>query len=516
MMNPQAAGGSIDTDHTRAPDGPSVYCAPMMTRASSGETARFCWPILVAALLAPAGLAQAHGRPPFIGELRFHPTDPMTMVARATWGLVLTTDGGESWSWICATVTGADPTREDPAIHVTNDGAVLVGTFNGLARSTSDRCEFVHPAPELENVYVIDVFGRRSEADTVYAIVTSGGGDDFLYRSTDAGMTFEALGEPFGDGLLLERVRVAPSDGDVVYLSGAIPQSTPDSVRRAFFLRSADAGLSFVQTEVPLEDGERNLHLLDVDPTDPMRALVRVTRRITDTRPERVLLTEDGGATFVTAGRAPEVSDGAFTRDGTGAYVTSADVEGLFVSDDAGRTFTATTPGNFRCVETRGDELWLCAYELRDGYSLGRSQDGGETIEEELGFAEIFELPPCGGCTSVGYICPEWFPDLASDLRLVVDASLPDAATGAPRDAAAPDDCDIDAGPRPDSGPRPDGGIDNAMDAGPQPGMDGGPNGAPTPNCGCVVSTRSSAPTSGGLMLAGLALLGLRRRLQRR
>lgn len=435
-------------------------------------------------------VASAHGRPPFVGDLKVHPTDPDTLVARATWGLVLSEDGGESWHWICAAVTGADPTREDPAILVLADGSILVGTFDGLARSRPDRCEWTYPDAQLTDVFVIDLDARRAEPDTVYAVATSGIEPDQLYRSTDQGRSFEPVGAPI-EGILLERVRVAPSDANRVYLSGANP-SGPSGEREAYLLRSDDAARTFTEISIPLEDGERNVHLFAVDPTDPDRVLLRITRRITDDRPERLLLTQDGGTTFVTVLLARDLSDAAFSETGATAWASSRTLDGLFRSDDGGRSFTALAEGNLTCVEAHGDRLFTCVDELRDGYALGRSADQGTTIDPILHFSEIYELPDCPRCTAVGYVCPEWFPDLAFDLRL--DASTPppsNGMTGGPRDAAIPAECT-------------EGGAG---------GMDGGMGGGtpPTDPSGCACRATPTSPRGGWLPLLLLFGLGVLR-----
>jgi hypothetical protein len=322
-------------------------------------------------------------------------------------------------------------------------------------------------------------------------VVTSGIEPDQLYRSTDQGRRFEPVGEPVED-ILLERVRVAPSDPQRIYLSGANP-SGPSGDREAYLLRSDDAGATFARTRIPLEDGERNVHLLAVDPTDPDRALLRVTRRVTDDRDERLLLTEDGGETFTTAATARELSDAAFSEDGTRAWATSRTLDGLLRSDDAGRSFTPLAGGNLTCVEAREGELWTCADELRDERSLARSRDGGDTFEEVLHFSDVRELPDCPRCSQVGYVCPQWFPDLAYDLRLDAGASLPDGGTtGLPRDAAPPAECT-------------EGGV--PLDGG-AAARDGGPGGDGA-GCGCRAAGTRGHGRGRAPLLGLLGLLGL-------
>jgi hypothetical protein len=82
-----------------------------------------------------------------------------------------------------------------------------------------------------------------------------------------------------------------------------------------------------------------------------------------------VLETRDGGPRGVRRGRRPGLGRAA----GTSA--------GLFRSDDAGRTFTSLVdPLSVTCLHVRGDELWVCADEVRDPFSVAVSVDGGATL----------------------------------------------------------------------------------------------------------------------------------------
>lgn len=481
---------------------------------------RLLFALLAVALVLTPMSAHAHGRPPVVGQVRFHPTDPDFVLARATWGLVLTEDGGASWRWICAAVTGIDPTREDPATLVAPDGALLVAGFAGLSRSTPERCDFEF-VEELRDVYVIDLHARLGDPSTIWAVVTDGAGPDRVHRSDDGGLSFSPLGPPI-DNVLLERVRVAPSDAMRVYLSGAIPArsgaidagvevdggvvndgGTVTLPRRAFFLRSLDGGSSYEPILMFLEGEERNVHLLAVDPTNADRVLVRMTRRSIDPLPERVLLTEDGGDTWTTAMSARWISGGEFTADGATAYVTSTNLDGLWRSDDAGRSFAQVQTLSMPCLGVRDGEVWTCVDELRDGFAMGRSSDRGVTLEPVLRFDDIGELPDCPACSEVGYVCPGWFPDVVADLRLDAGGlDLPDGGTGRPRDAAPPITC-LDATISLDAGVGMDGDL---ADAGPGGGGDG---------CGCRASgSGRSSPALAAILIALVVSLRRRRRAQ--
>lgn len=261
-----------------------------------------------------------------------------------------------------------------------------------------------------------------------------------------------------------------------------------------FFLRSTDGGATYERIEMPLVEEERNVHLLAVDPTDADRVLLRMTRRSIDPRPERVLLTEDGGDTWETVALGRQISGAAFSDDGTRAWVTSRIIDGLFGSDDGARTFTQRQSLSLPCVSARGDEVWICVDELVEGYALGRSMNGGTSVDPMMSFANVYDLVPCADCSAVGHVCPEWFPDLVFDLRLdggtgstdFLDGSL----TGNPRDAGVRPECSLDGS--------------TGMDAGPEPEEPGG--------CGC----RATGSQRDGAAVVVLALLWLGYRRRRR
>lgn len=433
------------------------------------------WLVLGLLLLAPAPAA-AHGREPFVGRIALDPGSG-ALVARATWGLVLT-DDGDDWRWVCAAAMGTLPTREDPPLVLASDGAIVVGNIAGIWRSQGGRCGFERA---YDAASVIDLDARPSAPDELYALVSDG--VDHLERSEDGGRTWARIATR-PEGTVMERLRLAPSDPEVVYLSGVrlADASTPRAVG---VHRSSDGGRSFTGWEIPLLEGERNARLLAIDPTDPDRLLVHLTRRAVDGRPERVLLSEDGGRSFALVLEGLAVADAAFSADGARAWVALRASEGLHRSDDGGRTFTLAHEGDFPCVTASGDTLWVCVDETRDGYAVGRSTDGGDTVTPVLRFDDVRRLPDCPMCSEVAYVCPAWYPDLAFDLGHE-GAEAPDGGvTGAPRDVSPPAAC-VDGGPEPPS---------------------------PSEGCGCRAAGGASTPW---LALLLLSAAGLRSRRARR
>ncbi len=407
--------------------------------------------------LALPATVRAHGREPMIGQIAFDPADPDHFVMRGTWAFLTTHDGGETFTWSCAVAIAFDRLSEDPPIAVTESGRISLGTFDGLRRSTVRGCDYENGAGDSFGSYAIDVQRDPNDPRGLWVAMSPGDRGNTLLHSTNEGDAYE-LAYTFDAGVLLERVRVSPSDPMRMYVSGAIPRMGMEP-RHVFFFRSEDGGATFDSTEIPLMMDERNAHVLAVDPLNPLRALVRMTRVVTDEVPERLLLTEDGGLTFRTVLETLEIVAVVFSHDGQRVWAGSWD-GGLHRSDDAGATFTTIDADlRVRCLNERAtdsgeSELFVCVDELTNPYAVGRSYDGGETITPMWGFADVVNETGCDGCTVVGAICPSYWPDVLYDIATIggIDGGpAPGPTDGGPLmcgEAGVPFDAAL---PRPDA-----------------------------------------------------------------
>lgn len=451
-------------------------------------------------LLATA-VAEAHDRPTSLSRILLHPSEPDPIVAVGTWGLALSRDRGLSWRWACAAAYDVDPRVEDPAAAWSAAGTLYLGTYLGLrVLSGPTHCQVERPAGRLGEGFVIDLAPTRGGGRSL-AVLSELGADDVLYALGPGPEDVEELHRVFGR--LVDRVRVAPSSDRHVYLSAGQIRfaGTP---YRSFLLASTDGGRSFTQHEFPLEEGE-NLLLLDaVSPADPRRLFGHVVGFRGESALERVVRSDDGGATWRTVLEAPDARSIAISEDGARVFVGSA-LGGLWRSEDGGEGFELVNPNvHVRCLTWRGGSLYLCADPALDGFALGVSTNGGESVEPRLRLSEIAGMANCPSCSTVGFVCPAWSGDVIYDLEL--DATLPegfdpDAGTGEPRDA----------GPHPPACAAPDAGATDV-------GGDGST--APTPpdsesSCACAQSRESGGrPSDGPGPISGLALLlsaGLRR-----
>ena len=448
-----------------------------------------------ALILGLSASASAHGRPPYVERIAFDPNDPDRIVLQFSYGLVVSEDGGASWTWVCGAAYGIDAGWEDPDITITGDGSTIIGTFTTALRAAPDLCTFEQPGGSIADAEVIDLEADPHDPDVVWALTTRGGGDpELLQRTEDGGRRWVTVGEPLD--ALLASVALSPSDPARVYVTGLVPR-TALMPRRALLYRSTDRGERFTPIEIEILEGEETPIVVGVDPTDAERLFVRMPRRTLDREPERLLVSEDGGDTFVTAHTLHQMRGFALSEDGRTVWAGSATGDGVWVARDGALAFTQVNTLHVRCLESRGETLWLCVDQLNSRFALGRSDDEGESVEELFYLDEVEDRPECPTCSATGVICPFWIDDLAIDFTRYFDAP-----PGMPVDASIPGEC-IDAGP-------PDSGAGGGLDAGVEPGMDGGVTTPQPAGCGCRAG--GGERSGGALALVIFAALSAMRR----
>ncbi len=381
-----------------------------------------------------ASSAFAHGRPPSIQQLHVDPNNPLRIVGQATWGMVFSEDGGESWTWTCAAAYGVDARMEDPNITIGADGTILTGTFNG-AFTSGVGCEW-----DREEAFGDTWVVAMDHQDTrTYAVETRVFEGDRLWRLD------EGVWSPQGEtlvGLVMETMVIAPSDPDTVYLGGLRPR-TSEQERGAFIVRSTDGGETLQRFEVSLRNEEFSVHVLGVEPDDPERVWAVVRTFDGEMADERVLRSTNGGRNWDTRVSAPQVGGFAITPDGR-TWVGSR-LGGLWVSEDDGRSWRKAFNVAVRCLTYAADQLWVCTDQSVDGFALGIVRDA---IEPVLQLESLTELRSCEQCSETGVVCPAWIPDVAFDLGLDYETLgidppelTPDGGVGLPRDPVLPEAC---------------------------------------------------------------------------
>jgi MYXO-CTERM domain-containing protein len=442
------------------------------------------------ALLAPRRAAYANGRFPAAQHVVIGPGASSDVIAlRVTFGLILSTDGGRTFRWMCEEglyVPFVPRLEFDPPIELSARRAVVFGYEIGI-RYLTDTCK----AEDVREVRSRSFSDLTSDPTgrILYAVEDTEGMPGAVYRGDGDNDTPTFARQGSGvRGVRFDTIEVAPSNPMRLYLSA---RSIPDELPSLY--RSDDGGVTL--TPLPrMGELADSLWVSGVDPRDPDTLYVRAARGL-DTELRR---SRDGGRTFQRVLTLPEPMLGfALSDDGRTVWVGSAS-GGLLRSEDGGDTFRVVHRLPIMCLRQHAGALYACSEWTLQGFILGRSRDRGDTFEPVLQVTDEARFLGPGTCASPSegaMICAERWPAFR---RSLVDAEqfLNDDGGVAPsfRDAG-----------RRDATVR-----DGASDA--TAGIDAGPPTAPADPCGCRVPGAGTqrAPAIWGAAL--LALFAARRR----
>jgi hypothetical protein len=385
--------------------------------------------LLAAALttLAIATPARGNGRFPQANQIALSPADPSTILVRATYGLLLTRDGGQRWSWICEPAVGFDG-PEDPMVAFTKDGTLLAGLFEGLSVSHDAGCQWDFAPGGLSAGFVVDLSVDEGDPSSGVVLASLGAGVDDagapvyrtqLWQTSDNGVTWSASGSALPPELVALTVDTAPSDPSRVYVSGHLAPPAYGGVIE----RSDDRGATWQEQVIPGADGSHLPYIGAVDPTSPDVLYVRLDGDPVD----QLLVSKDGGATwqkvFETTGN---MSGFALSPDGATVALGGAS-DGLWTAPAATLQFTKSSAAEVACLTWSLGGLYACADETADMFTVGLSTDQGKTWRPLMHLPDLCGPLECDASTSVGQQCPSLWPSTQSILDATCDGS--DAGT---------------------------------------------------------------------------------------
>jgi hypothetical protein len=415
---------------------------------------------MLAATVYVEGTAFANGRFPRAQQLVSAPGDPSRVFLRATFGVLASFDGGGTWRWLCEEAIGFSGTW-DPPVAVTRDGRLYMGLEKGLS-FTTDACN-VQAIPEVAGELVSDV---------------SADGDDLVFATSTpkkpAALFRVTRGAARRTGATLDGFYIDTIDalGARVYATGVRVGEKAEP----HLFRSDDSGATIRELHATFPSRGR-LYLAAIDPKNAARLLVR---QLGDSGSD-LLLSEDGGATFVVALHMKGAMFG-FTEspDGAMVWAGSGDAdEGLYRSNDRGRTFAAVAKAPIFCLHRSAQRLLSCSNPFTEhGYAIGASTDEGATLTPLIGFADV--LGPVACDAGAGATCGKSWTAMHATLTTQTQSPAPIAP------------------------------IASAASSGGGEGRTFGPERSA---CGCGVSAATAAPATGFL---GALLLDVGRRANTR
>mgnify|MGYP001373246369 CR=1 FL=1 len=446
--------------------------------------------IALGALVASlSGEASANGRYPAAQHVLVGPGASSSLVVlRNTFGFLRSTDGGASFGWICEGALGYGG-EFDPSFAIDASGRVHLGLYDGLVRLASDACG-VERIAELEGQNVVDLDNLPSGASILALTVTpfvSGGPPPVarVYRSSDAGESY-ALAGAF-DGLLLETLEQAPSSAQRVYLAGGTAPPL-----RPIALRSDDGGQTAVELEHSWPSDVERLFVAAVDPSDADVVFLRAALKPSSGKSSAIFRSRDGGASFEELLRTDAPALGfAISSDGTQVWVgTPAD--GLLASNDGGDSFAQVSAESVRCLRHHAGALYVCGGPPKSPPMLGRSLDGGATVESLVSSCALDGALGCVAPSSPVEVCAGFWPQVGSILPCIEPGEgggSPAGSTSSSGGAAASSS------------------SSGAGTGGEEPSAEGSSDG-----CACSLGARrTTAPGSALALLAAFALAWRRR-----
>ncbi len=345
---------------------------------------------LLALVIGAAGDARANGAFP-AGEGVLVPADrPQQIILVTNFGIVLTDDGGQTWSWSCERDAnslgvlyqlGPGPRRR--LFAVANQHVVY---------SDDASCSWQIAAGLVAGQSVTDVFPDPGNADRVLAIAVAGA-VHAVFESADGGATFGAELYRAASGDVASSVESARGDPRVVYVGLMGADKAPK------LARSGDGGAHWTVSDLSADLGPGMPRIIAVDPDDADTVLLRFA---STTGGESLAVTRDGGATATKSVTIPfyftsfaRMPDGGLVASGVVA-VTPTLTPALFVSHDRGASFKQNGAVlSVLALGQRAGILYAAADNFRDGFALGASSDEGATWQPVVRFDQIGSITAC-------------------------------------------------------------------------------------------------------------------------
>jgi hypothetical protein len=354
-----------------------------------------------AGLLTPS--ANANGRLPATVNVDSYKSN--FVLLPSTFGLLVSSSGGDSFEWICENNVGYGGTY-DPDYSIAADGSLWATTFEGLRVSRDSGCSWETAGGNLEGHFFQDV--EIGGDGRIWAGSATGGEDtNDIFVSSNDGLTFTSAGLT-GPGWW-RSIRVAPSDPDRIYAAGFLPPQSDGeggmTPAEALLRVSTDGGANWTVLDASATNftfgSQPNLFVEAVHPTNPDIVFARVLNA-REPIGDDIYRSDNGGQTWTNV---------LSMRDFIGAFLVRSDGQTVIagtigncigdpeeldkgcvrISTDGGLTFNApTTEPKMACIHESGDELLACGANWEpDNFALGRSTDGGQTWEKVFRFAEL-------------------------------------------------------------------------------------------------------------------------------
>lgn len=438
------------------------------------------WRTVVASLVVSGAVlgiaeppARANGRLPATSTITFRHGHEADIAVGLTFGLILSHDGGKTWTWMCEAAVGYGG-MYDPFYAYSPSGALFATTFTGL-KVMRDGCTF-GPTPEGKSFVSTSTigpdgalyYGAAQTADPANQITP----DFKIYKTADditATPMVIKLEETGDTNVWWQSIAVAPSDPQVIYLSGYryIPNpSGSGTLREHLLFHSSNGGTSWTKLLSSISSAigftlmpNSLIHIVGIRDDDPTHLYARV-ELVDNTQSDALYVSTDSGATWKERNRKA-TTIGAFVVRGTAHnhdLVAGTIALGAEISHDDGTTWTPLTnaPHMGCLVENAAGELWACTQNY--GVAPAPSDDAGimkttdlATWTKVLRYQDLTSAASCGADTLQQTTCVPTWCAVCAQLGCTPAASyvcpVPQEAPMAPMTPSKAGCCDTGSGP---------------------------------------------------------------------
>lgn len=386
-------------------------------------------PLLFAVgITAAPGPAHANGRYPKADQLVIAADRPDFMVARTTFGFLISNDAGKRWDWVCERAIGYTGVQ-DPTLGLLENGVIIASLSEGISRSTDLGCNWGFAEADLNDSPVIDLTVRKDQPSSALALVWDAQSVSYSSRflaTDDNGRTFVPYGSPIDPSVLVSTLDTAPSDPHRAYASGT--RST-NGVRSGLFFASADDGEHWTEYTVPFDPKlEQGVYIAAVDPKRADTVYVRTNCATVS----RLLVSHDAGQHFDVVYSGSLLAF-ALSPDGSRLYFGGED--GLHAGLASDLMFEQRSSLRLLCLAATDSTVYACSDEL-SGFTIGASTDDGATFTPLLHLKTVTGPLACGATDAVADCALDW-PLVSAQLGIMTPNESSDAGAGGAPDADA-------------------------------------------------------------------------------
>ena len=379
--------------------------------------------LLGSALLTQS--ARAHESPHGLQLIFTRPEKDAAPIVLTNRGIVFPTEEGAQsggFSLRCNAAYGAN-TAAIPHALLDETGALVIATTAAVKRTVDRACTYVDGTglPDLS----LGGFVQNPSAPNEMLLTTLVYDQPSkIFASQDYGRTWSVK----TDVTLFSvyETLVTSSDGQRLLASG----KRYDMVNKKLlnlWSTSEDGGKTWADQDIPDKRAPLGFH-----PTDPKVVFAKeeVPNVPSDPR-DRLLRSSDGGKTFETIMELPAIGSFEAKPDGSKIWVGSQ-INGLYVSEDAGKSFTHAHEGEIigvYCLQYRQDRLWACTRMAPNTGGLWFSDDQGAVFQKLFAFEQVTREVSCGEASTAvcDMLWKDWTYELLSNFD---DAGVASADAG--------------------------------------------------------------------------------------